>query len=226
MISDPELKSSIHSTHDNSKTLELFNKSSVVDFRIDEILSELGNNSEKHNGSILLFPPIDKQEISTSHPNVSFKSSSLICHKKEQEQRRVEICTTKDLSEGFKEFTSVRLIYPEDRRLPRSFNDRASHINKTGKSNNNKMPASGNHSPSETTLEQKINVLDNSSGANFPNLLMSVKNVYNFDANPWPKNTILIAGDSMIQFVIFKPLSYCFKETIKFDAKASFASRP
>ena len=87
------------------------------------------------------------------------------------------------------------------------------------------MPASGNHSPSETTLEQKINVLDNLSGANFPNLLMSVKNVYNFDANPWPKNTILIAGDSMIQFVIFKPLS-CFKETIKFDVKASFASRP
>ena len=28
------------------------------------------------------------------------------------------------------------------------------------------------------------------------------------------------------QFVIFKPLSYCFKETIGFDVKASFASRP
>ena len=29
-----------------------------------------------------------------------------------------------------------------------------------------------------------------------------------------------------IQFVIFKPLSYCFEETIGFDVKASFASRP
>ena len=28
------------------------------------------------------------------------------------------------------------------------------------------------------------------------------------------------------QFVIFKPLSYCFEETIGFDVKASFASRP
>ena len=28
------------------------------------------------------------------------------------------------------------------------------------------------------------------------------------------------------QFVIFKPLSYCFEETIEFDVKASFASRP
>ena len=30
----------------------------------------------------------------------------------------------------------------------------------------------------------------------------------------------------LIQFVIFKPLSYCFEETIGFDVKASFASRP
>ena len=28
------------------------------------------------------------------------------------------------------------------------------------------------------------------------------------------------------QFVIFKPFSYCFKETIKFDVKVSFACRP
>ena len=28
------------------------------------------------------------------------------------------------------------------------------------------------------------------------------------------------------QFVIFKPLSYCFEETIGFDVKVSFASRP
>ena len=28
------------------------------------------------------------------------------------------------------------------------------------------------------------------------------------------------------QFVIFKPLSYCFEETIGFDVKASFSSLP
>ena len=28
------------------------------------------------------------------------------------------------------------------------------------------------------------------------------------------------------QFLLFKPLSYCFEETIGFDVKASFASRP
>ena len=31
---------------------------------------------------------------------------------------------------------------------------------------------------------------------------------------------------SISQFVIFKPLTYCFKERIEFDVKASFASRP
>ena len=30
----------------------------------------------------------------------------------------------------------------------------------------------------------------------------------------------------LCQFVIFKPLSYCFKETIGFDVKVWFASRP
>ena len=29
-----------------------------------------------------------------------------------------------------------------------------------------------------------------------------------------------------IQFIIFKPLSYCLEEAIGFDVKASFASRP
>ena len=192
--SDPDLKSSVISIHNNSKSLELFNKSSVVDFTIDEILTELGNESGIHNGSILLFPSIDKQEISPSHPNVPFKSSSLICHEKEQKQRREEICTTKDLSGSAKEFKSVRLISLEDRRLPRSFNNRGSHINKTDKSNNN-APASRNHLSFEitdTTVEQKINAPDNSSvnNADFSNPLMSV-NVYNFD-----KNTTLIAGDS------------------------------
>ena len=107
-------------------------------------LAELGNEREKHNGSILLFPPIDKQEMSPSPPIAPFKSSSLICHEKEQEQRREEICTTKDLSDSVKEFKSVRLISPEERRLPRFFNDRASHKTKMDKSNNN-VPASCNH---------------------------------------------------------------------------------
>ena len=78
--------------------------------------------------------------------------------------------------------------------MPKSFNDRASHTNKMDTSNNNnnnnnnnKVPASCNQSLSETTLEQKINVPDNSSGANFPNPLMSVYIVYNFDAHPWPR---------------------------------------
>ena len=204
--SDPDLKSSIHSTHNNSKTLELFNKSSVVDFTIDEILTELGNESEIHNGSILLFPPRDKQEVSPSHPIAHFKSSSLICHK---EQRREEICTTKDLSDSVKEFKSVRLISPEERScLGRSFNVRASHINKMEKSNN-KVPASCNHSSSEPTAEQKINAQDNLkvNDANFPNPHLSVNNVYNSDANPWPKNTILIAGDSMINGINEKRIS-------------------
>ena len=33
-------------------------------------------------------------------------------------------------------------------------------------------------------------------------------------------------GIISMQFVIFKPLSYCFEETIGFDVKASFTSRP
>ena len=79
--SDPDLKSSIHSTHNNSKTLGLFNKSSVADFTIDEILTEPGNKSKIHNGSILVFPPRDKQEVSPSYAIAPFKSSNLICHK-------------------------------------------------------------------------------------------------------------------------------------------------
>ena len=77
-ISDPDLKSSIHSTHNNSKILELFNKSSVVNLAIDEILNELENQSEIHNCSILLFPPMDMQLIFPSHRNAPVNSSSLI----------------------------------------------------------------------------------------------------------------------------------------------------
>ena len=52
------------------------------------------------------------------------------------------------------------------------------------------MPASRNRSSSEAIEEQKINVSDSSSGDS--------SNVYNFDAHPLPKNSILIAGNSMI----------------------------
>ena len=88
--SDPDLKSTIHSTYNNSKTFlaKLFSKSSIVDFSIDEILTQLGNESLIHNGSIVLLPPIEKQEISSSHPIVPFKSSSLICHEKKRSKER------------------------------------------------------------------------------------------------------------------------------------------
>ena len=96
--------------------------------------------------------------------------------------------------------------------MPKSFNVRASHINKTEKFNNN-VPAPCNHSSSETTAEQKIIAPDNSKGnnANFPNPHMSVNNVYNFDAHLWSKNTILIAGTSMIDGINKKRISTNFK---------------
>ena len=111
----------------------------------------------------------------------------------------------KNRSEDFKEFKSVILIYPKDRRLSRFFNDRASHTNKTGKSNNNNnnnninnknnvnnnnVSASRKHSLCETNVEQKINVPGNSNGPNFKNTLMPLNNIYKFDAHSWPKSKI------------------------------------
>ena len=84
-------------------------------------------------------------------------------------------------------------------------------MNKTGKSNNNNITFSRNHSSSGAIAEQKINVPGDSIRANFPNLLMSINNVYNFDAHPWPKNTILIAVDSMINGINEKRISTNFK---------------
>ena len=80
------------------------------------------------------------------------------------------------------------------------------------KSNNN-VPALCNQSSSETPAKQKINAPDNSKGnnANFPNPHMSVNNVYNFDAHLWSKNTILIAGTSMIDGINKKRISTNFK---------------
>ena len=71
----------------------------------------------------------------------------------------------------------------------------------------------------KTTVEKMSNVSDNLSGASFPNPLMSVKNVFNFDAHSWPKNTILIAGDSMINSINVKRFSTHFK-----SVKARFFS--
>ena len=81
-----------------------------------------------------------------------------------------------------------------------------------GKPNNN-VPASCIHPSCETAAEEKINAPDKSSrnNANFLNPLMSVNNVYNFAAHPWPKNTILIAGDSMINVINEKRISTNFK---------------
>ena len=84
--SDPGLKLSPHFSLTNVKTLELFDKSLVVDFMIDKILIELQNDSEIHYGSILLFPPTGKQDISPSPNSAPFKSSSLISPENEQEQ--------------------------------------------------------------------------------------------------------------------------------------------
>ena len=83
------------------------------------------------------------------------------------------------------------------------------------KSNNN-VPASCNQSSSETPAKQKINAPDNSKGnnANFPNPHMSVNNVYNFDAHPWLKNPILMAGDSMTNGINEERISTSFKSVI------------
>ena len=136
-------------------------------------MTELGNKSRIHIGSMLLFLSADKQDISFSNPHAIFKSSSLTCHEYLQEQRRGQIRSRKDFPEGFREFKSIRLTSVEDKRLPRFFNDKASHTDKTDKSNkNDKVPASCNHSISETSVEHKTNVPDNKIGAHFPTPLI------------------------------------------------------
>lgn len=59
-----------------------------IDFMINEMSTELRNESDIHNGSILLFPPTDKQGISPVHSNAPFKSSNLIYYKNRQVERR------------------------------------------------------------------------------------------------------------------------------------------
>ena len=43
VTSDLDLKLSIQSSHNNSKVLEVYKKSSAVDLRSDKILTKLGN---------------------------------------------------------------------------------------------------------------------------------------------------------------------------------------
>ena len=40
------------------------------------------------------------------------------------------------------------------------------------------------------------------------------------------KEIVSTIADTLLQFVIFKPLSYCIEETIGFDVNASFARSP
>ena len=86
------------------------------------------------------------------------------------------------------------------------------------------------------------------SGKNHQSLVKTITSPYNqvkdlvfFNIIPFlePKNSKLFKvvnllfesvvsrtfSNATIQFVIFKPLSFCFKETIEFEVKASFASR-
>ena len=75
----------------------------------------------------------------------------------------------KDFLEAFEEFKSVRVISPKVRKVPRSFIDTASHTNKVGKSNNsNKVPASCNHSSSETTVGQRKSACQKIKWNKFP----------------------------------------------------------
>ena len=60
-------------------------------------------------------------------------------------------------------------------------------------------------------MEQKINVPYDSSGGNFPNPRISVNNVYNCDAFPWPKNTVLIGRVSKINDINKKSFSTAFR---------------
>ena len=60
-------------------------------------------------------------------------------------------------------------------------------------------------------MEQKINVPYDSSGGNFPNLLISVNNVYNCDAFPWPENRVLIGRVSKINDINKKSFSTAFR---------------
>ena len=74
-------------------------------------------------------------------------------------------------------------------------------------------------STSVFTKEKHIKVNTNSSSISSSNSMKSVTNTQSTVSN-------VVISSETVQFVIFKPLSFCFKETIAFDVKASFASRP
>ena len=68
------------------------------------------------------------------------------------------------------------------------------------------------------TKEKHIKANTNSSSMSSSNSMKSVTNTQSTVLNSF-------ISSETVQFVIFKPLSFCFKETIGFDVKASFASR-
>ena len=112
----------------------------------------------------------------------------------------------------------VTLISLEYRELLRSFNDQGSCMNKMDNSNNNdKVPASCNHYFLKPLCSQTLTSLIISTTEGEPNCAnppMSVNNIYNSEARLWPKNTILIAGDSMINDINQKRFCVNF-ETLK-----------
>ena len=69
------------------------------------------------------------------------------------------------------------------------------------------------------TKEKHIKVNKNSSSMSSSNSMKSVTNTQSTVSN-------FVISSETVQFVVFKLLSFCFKETIGFDVKASFASRP
>ena len=68
------------------------------------------------------------------------------------------------------------------------------------------------------------------SGTSFPqstsgHQLLTVLDIYSQQTNVVLAKKIHLTFLWILQFVIFKPLSYCFEERTGFDAKASLASR-
>ena len=112
------------------------------------MLNELGNESKIYNDSKLMFPLINKQDVSPTYSNKPLKFSKIISHERAGANKGKK-CTAKDLSKIIENVSqSVRLTFLENRDLLKSINDGASHMNNANKSiNNNKVSAPCNHSP-------------------------------------------------------------------------------
>ena len=72
-----------------------------------------------------------------------------------------------------------------NRKLPKLFDYRESLTIKTDNPiNSNEVLTLCNHASPETTVEQNIDLPDSSSGINFLNPLISVKNIYSHESHP------------------------------------------